>query len=89
MLWIWRNWSCKSKLPKLKRSDEKKSKKYYKKKAYIAWEDNASSLSSSGGSDEEEANFCLMANNDHSDSEVSSSDNENDYDSLHDDFQVN
>jgi len=75
--------------PNSKRSDEKKSKKYYKKKAYIAWEDNAPSSSNSEGSDEEEANFCLMANNNHSDSEVSSSDNENenDYDSLYDAFQ--
>jgi len=73
--------------PNSKRSDEKKSKKYYKKKAYIAWEDSACSSSNSEGSDEEEANFCLMANNDHSDSEVSSSDNENDYDSLYDAFQ--
>jgi len=75
--------------PNSKRSDEKKNKKYYKKKAYIAWEDNASSSSNSEGSDEEEANFCLMANNDHSDSEVSSFDNENenDYDSLYDAFQ--
>jgi len=73
--------------PNSKRIDEKKSKKYYKKKAYIAWEDNASSSSNSEGSDEEEANLCLMANSDHSDSEVSSSDNENDYDSLYDAFQ--
>ena len=72
--------------PNSKRSDEKKSKKYYKKKAYIAWEDNASSSSNSEGSDEEEAKFCLMANNDNSDNEVSSSDNGNgnDYDSLYD-----
>jgi len=69
--------------PNSKRSDEKKSRKYYKKKAYIAWEDNASSSSSSIESNEEEANFCLMANNDHFGNEVSSSDNENDYDSLY------
>ena len=77
----------KANCPNSKRSDEKKSKKYYNKKAYIAWEDNASGSSNSEGSDEEEAN--LMANNDHSNSEVSSSDNENenDHDSLYNAFQ--
>jgi len=73
--------------PNSKRSDEKKSRKYYKKKTYIVWEDNTSSSSCSGESDEEEAKFCLIANNDHSDSKVSLSENENDYDSLYDAFQ--
>jgi len=73
--------------PNSKRSDEKISRKYFNKKAYIVWEDNPLSSSSSSESDEEEAQFCLMANNDLSDSEVSSSNNKNDYDSLYDAFQ--
>jgi len=77
----------KANCPNSKRSDEKKNRKHFKKKAYIACEDNASISSSSIESDEEEAKFCLMANNDLSNSEVSSFDNENDYDSLYDAFQ--
>jgi len=77
----------KAECPNSKKSEEKKGNKFYKKKAYIAWEDNASSTLNSSDSDEEEAKLCLMADHDVSNSEVSSTCNEKDYDDLYDAFQ--
>jgi len=49
--------------------------------------DNASSTSNSSDSNEEEAKFFFMADHDLSNSEVSSTCNENDYNDLYDAFQ--
>jgi len=81
------NGHVKADCPNSKKNEERKGRKFFKKKAYITWEDNASSTSNSNDSDDEEAKFCLMADHDVSNSEVSSTCNENDYGDLYDVFQ--
>ena len=75
-------------LNKDKSADTKKESKPKEIRAYIAWEDNDDSITSSSSQDEsEEANLCLMAGcESSSSSQVSSLDN-NDYNQLLHDFE--
>ncbi|MED6203258.1 hypothetical protein PIB30_113711, partial [Stylosanthes scabra] len=83
MLWLWRVGHIKPNCPKAPKKD--KEKKFKKKKAYISWENEESESSN----EDENANICLLAKGDEVndfDPSSSSSELQEEYDSLVEEF---